>query len=138
MSHRKTWFSGALTLAMVAILLIALPAAAEFQTETFTATPGLVIPDAGSPVSSTMTVDLDHYISQVRVYIDVSMVDWSSDLRIWVTSAWDTQVELFHIGEGGEPPGDRGDVDDGPTSPLAHLRQHRLNAAHRPVSIRAG
>ena len=28
MSHRKTWFSGALTLAMVAILLIALPAAA--------------------------------------------------------------------------------------------------------------
>ena len=27
----------------------------------------------------------------------------SSDLRIWVVSAWGTQVELFFIAEGGEP-----------------------------------
>lgn len=89
------------------LLLTAGVASAEFQTATFTSTPGLVIPDspggAGTLVTATMDVPLDHYISEVRVYIDVSIIEWSSDLRIWVTSAWDTQLELFFIGEGGEP-----------------------------------
>lgn len=82
-------------------------AQAALQTQTFTATPSLVIPDSpggpGTLVSSTMDIDLDHFISDIRVYIAVSIMEWSSDLRIWVTSAWGTQVELFFIGEGGEP-----------------------------------
>lgn len=94
-------------LCSIGLLLIAGTAGAELQTATFTATPGLVIPDspggAGTLVTSTMDVELDYYISEIRVYIDVAIEDWSSDLRIWVTSAWDTQVELFFIAEGGEP-----------------------------------
>ncbi len=89
------------------VLLLCIGTAnAELQTATITATPGLTIPDspggAGTLVTSSMTVDLDHYISSVRVYMDVTTA-WSSDLRIWVISAWDTQVELLFIGEGGEP-----------------------------------
>ena len=88
------------------VILTAGTASAAFLTATFTETPGLNIPDspggAGTPVSATMDIALDHYISEIRVYIDVT-TDWSSDLRIWVVSAWDTQVELLFIGEGGEP-----------------------------------
>lgn len=96
-----------IALSCLGLLLLAGPALADFQTATFTSTPGLVIPDspggAGTLVTSTMEIGLDHYISEIRVYIDVAIIDWSSDLRIWVISAWDTQVELFFIGEGGEP-----------------------------------
>ena len=89
------------------LLLTAGLASADFQTATFTDTPALNIPDSpggpGTQVFATMDVELDHYISEIRVYIDVAIVDWSSDLRIWVVSAWDTEVELFHVGAGGEP-----------------------------------
>lgn len=74
-----------------------------------------MIPDspagAGTLVASTMDIALDHHISDVRVYIAVSIDEWSSDLRIWVTSAWQMQVELFFIAEGGEP------VTDSATDP---------------------
>ncbi|MBD3220502.1 hypothetical protein GF314_04600 [bacterium] len=93
--------------AIAVVLLAAGLAQAEMQTTTFTDTPNLVIPDspggAGTLVTSTMDIALDHYISDIRVYIAVDIDEWSSDLRIWVTSAWQTQVELFFIAEGGEP-----------------------------------
>jgi subtilisin-like proprotein convertase family protein len=96
-----------LAVTIICLVLCAGLAQADMQVATFTATPGLTIPDspggAGTLVTSTMEVDLDYFISDIRVYIDVSIIDWSSDLRIWVISAWDTQVELFFIGEGGEP-----------------------------------
>jgi len=96
-----------LVIGLVIVCLAAGLAQAEMQTATSTATPGLVIPDspggAGTLVTSTMDVACDHFISEVRVYVAVSIVDWASDLRIWVTSAWDTPVELFFICEGGEP-----------------------------------
>jgi hypothetical protein len=96
-----------LVIGLAIVMLCAGLAQAEMQTATFTASPGLVIPDspggAGTLVTSTMDISLDHYISDVRVYIAVSIQDWASDLRIWVTSAWGTEVELFFICEGGEP-----------------------------------
>ena len=96
----------ATALICLGLILTAGMASADLQTATFADSPELNIPDspggAGTAVSTTMTFELDHYISEVRVYIDVT-TDWSSDLRIWVISAWDTQVELLHIAEGGEP-----------------------------------
>jgi subtilisin-like proprotein convertase family protein len=93
----------AIALGTLALLLAAGAAQAELQTMTFTQTPNMVIPDASGPVESDMEIDLAHYITDIRVYIAVDITDWSSDLRIWVESAYDTRVELFFIGEGGEP-----------------------------------
>jgi len=93
----------AIVLGILALSLVAGAAQAELQTETFTQTPNLVIPDAGSQVQSVMSVDLPHYITSIRVYMAIQIQDWSSDLRIWVKSPYDTQLELFRIGEGGEP-----------------------------------
>ncbi len=96
-----------IALICLGLILCASIASAELQTATFTSTTPLTIPDSpggpGTAVTQTMTVDLDYYIQDIRVYIDVAIVQWSSDLRIWVISAWDTELELFHIAEGGEP-----------------------------------
>ena len=43
--------------------------------------------------------------------------------------------DVRRLRQRGDPAGDRGDVDDGPRAPLAHPREHLLQAAHRAAQV---
>jgi subtilisin-like proprotein convertase family protein len=96
------------SLAIAAVLLLGVAgASAGSITDTFTATPNLVIPDApsgelGPEVSTTMDIALPRYISDIEIYFALDH-NSSSDLRMWVESPYETKIMLFFIGEGGEP-----------------------------------
>lgn len=73
---------------------------------TYSSTVGQQIPDGGgfsNLLSNTIDVPLTSVVVGVEVYLNISMVDWTSDLIVRLTSAQGTQVALAWIGEGGIP-----------------------------------
>jgi len=70
---------------------------------------GQQIPDgpsgggAGTPLLNTINVPLGSVVEGVEVYLNISMVDWTSDLIVRLTSPGGTQLGLAWIGEGGIP-----------------------------------
>jgi len=76
----------------------------------YTRTVGEQIPDgppgggAGTPLLDTINVPLTTLVEGIEVYLDISMVDWTSDLIVRLTSPSGTQLGLAWIGEGGIPP----------------------------------
>lgn len=77
--------------------------------QTWSSTVGQQIPDgpngggAGIPLLDTINVPLGSIVSGVEVYLNISMVDWTSDLIVRLTSPGGTQLGLAWIGEGGIP-----------------------------------
>ena len=62
----------------------------------------LPVPDGGAEVSATMIVALDHYISDINVFVELA-TPVTNHMRVSVTSAWDTNVVLMFQAAGGEP-----------------------------------
>jgi subtilisin-like proprotein convertase family protein len=77
--------------------------------QTWTQSVGQQIPDgppgggSGTPLLSTIDVPLGSIVVGVEVYLNISMVDWTSDLITRLTSPGGTTVGVSWIGEGGEP-----------------------------------
>ena len=93
----------------VIVLCIPLVADAAIVSETYTKSVGTVIQDgppgggSGTPLMSIINVPLGYDVVDVEVYIDIAIIEWSSDLIIRLTSPMGTELRLFFIGEGGEP-----------------------------------
>jgi len=62
----------------------------------------LTVPDDGPEVSATMAVVLDHFISEIIVFVELA-TPVSNHMQVAVTSAWDTRVLLMFQAAGGEP-----------------------------------
>lgn len=77
--------------------------------QTWTSNVGQQIPDgpsgggAGTPLLDTINVPLGSIVEGVEVYLNISMVSWTSDLIVRLTSPSGTQLGLAWIGEGGIP-----------------------------------
>ncbi len=78
--------------------------------QTWTSNVGQQIPDGpsggghGTPLLDTIDVPLGSIVAGVEVYLNISMVNWTSDLIVRLTSPGGTQLGLAWIGEGGIPP----------------------------------
>jgi subtilisin-like proprotein convertase family protein len=77
--------------------------------QTWSSTVGQQIPDgpsgggARTPLLDTINVPLGSIVSGVEVYLNISMVDWTSDLIVRLTSPGGTQLGLAWVGGGGIP-----------------------------------
>jgi len=77
--------------------------------QTWTSNVGQQIPDgpsgggAGAPLLDTIDVPLGSIVEGVEVYLNISIVSWTSDLIVRLTSPGGTQLALAWIGEGGIP-----------------------------------
>lgn len=102
--------------ALIALALVLLSGsgldAAQAQTLTtqlYTQSVGQQIPDgpsgggAGTPLLSTINVPLGSIVSGIEVYLNISMVDWTSDLIVRLTSPGGTTLGLAWVGGGGIP-----------------------------------
>ncbi len=76
---------------------------------TYTSNVGQQIPDgpagggSGTPLLDTINVPLGFIVSGVEVYLNISMVDFTSDLIVRLTSPGGTQLGLAWVGGGGIP-----------------------------------
>jgi len=88
---------------------LATSASADVTYQTFTSTVGQTIPDgpsgggSGTPLLDTIAIPLTSLVMGVEVYLDISMVDWTSDLIVRLSSPSGATCGLAWIGEGGIP-----------------------------------
>lgn len=102
---------------------------------TLSATPGITIPDGpsgggpGAAAVSTINVTEAGVLSDLRVYLNITH-SYSSDLIIKLESPTGTEINLFWIGEGGEPntnPAGWYPDDFTPKQPLSTLFGENIN-----------
>ena len=97
------------TLMFTAGLLIDEAQCGAIVQQTWSSTVGQAIPDklgmtgSGVPLLDTIDVALGSVVEGVEVYLNISMVDWTSDLIVRLTSPSGTQLALAWVGEGGIP-----------------------------------
>jgi len=93
-----------ISICLSAVLLV-VPALAAVTSVTYTSVVGQTIPDgpsgggSGTPLLNTIDVPPTSLVVGVEVYLDISMVDWTSDLIVRLTSPEGTRLGLAWIGE---------------------------------------
>ncbi len=96
-------------LVLVAGVLVEEAQCRAITQQTWTSTVNAQIPDGpsggghGTPLLDTIDVPLGSIVVGVEVYLDISMVEWTSDLIVRLTSPGGTKLGLAWIGEGGIP-----------------------------------